>query len=387
MKWIKYAVPFAILGLGYAGMKGIEASANDDIIQEKVDTRPTVTIEHLEPEDFTVQIASYGEVQPLESTRVAAQVAGEIVSWNPNFVPGGLVKRGELLFSIEKDSYEAALLQAEASLSNAQALLIEERARAQVARREAASLPSERVTDLYLRKPQVLSAEAAVKSAEAMLRIAKRDLQNCDVTAPYDALVVSREIGVGDFVNVGTSAAVLNNIEMAEIKFPVAGFDSAFLPESIQGKVLNVQLDAHGQAVRKATIHRDLGMVDQATRMIYLVARINDPYSLRSSEPATRFGTYATVTFAGKTLEQVYRVPQELITRRTLWTLDDEDKLVSQKVQVIREEGGYFYIRGDFNSDRVVMTLPEYPQQGMAVKVLENSNELVATTTLSGNSQ
>eukprot|EP00581_Thalassiosira_minuscula_P037650 CAMPEP_0184456798 /NCGR_PEP_ID=MMETSP0740-20130409/28016_1 /TAXON_ID=385413 /ORGANISM="Thalassiosira miniscula, Strain CCMP1093" /LENGTH=51 /DNA_ID=CAMNT_0026829027 /DNA_START=18 /DNA_END=169 /DNA_ORIENTATION=+ len=50
---------------------------------------------------------------------LSAQVSGEVVSWNPKFVAGGLVKRGEVLFSVEKDTYEAALWQAEAELSQA----------------------------------------------------------------------------------------------------------------------------------------------------------------------------------------------------------------------------------------------------------------------------
>ena len=121
---------------------------------------------------------------------MAAQVSGEVQSWNPKFVSGGLIRRGEVLFSIEPDAYEAALLLAEANLASAQAQLIQEQAQADVAAKEAKTMPNARVTDLYLRKPQVMSAQAGVKSAEAQLKIAKRDLENCQVKAPYDALVV-----------------------------------------------------------------------------------------------------------------------------------------------------------------------------------------------------
>ena len=136
-----------------------------------------------EPEQHTVSLSSYGELISLESTNLAAQVAGEVTSWNKSFVAGGIVKRGDVLFSIEKDAYEAALLQAEAAVYNARSLLIQEQAQADVAKREAENMPDSRVTDLYLRKPQVLSAQAALKSAEAQLRIAKRDLENCEVKA------------------------------------------------------------------------------------------------------------------------------------------------------------------------------------------------------------
>ena len=64
-------------------------------------------------------------------------MSGEVDSLHPNFVAGGLVKRGDVLFTIEKDAYEAALWQAESELSRAQAALIEEQARSDVAKREA----------------------------------------------------------------------------------------------------------------------------------------------------------------------------------------------------------------------------------------------------------
>ncbi|MCV5856708.1 HlyD family secretion protein, partial [Escherichia coli] len=54
------------------------------------------------------------------------------------------------------------------------------------------------------------------------------------MVAPYDALVVERDVGVGQFVTSGSRVATLNNIEVAEVHVPIAGFDSAFLPESIK---------------------------------------------------------------------------------------------------------------------------------------------------------
>lgn len=137
MKWMKVALPIGVLLLGYLGMKGIEASADDSAITDEVDTRPTVTVESISPEDIRVQLTSYGEITPLETTNLAAQVSGEVQSWNPKFVSGGLIRRGEVLFSIEPDAYEAALLLAEANLASAQAQLIQEQAQADVAAKEA----------------------------------------------------------------------------------------------------------------------------------------------------------------------------------------------------------------------------------------------------------
>ena len=68
------------------------------------------------------------------------------------------------------------------------------------------------------------------------------------------------------------------------------------------------------------------------------------------------------------------------LKNRLLWTLDDEDRLTSQKVTVVREENGDFLIQGDFNANKVVMSLPEYPQNGMPVKVIETTTDLVTAS-------
>lgn len=368
--WMKICLPFLVIGLGISGMVAIQAIADDDDKKEPLDLRPVVEVDFITAKDYPVFISGYGDVQPFEATMLAAQVSGEVVSWNPNFVAGGLMRRGEVLFSIEKDSYEANLLQAQAELNQAQAQLIEEQALADVAKREAKHLSANRVTDLYLRKPQVLSAQAALKSAEARVKIAERDLDNTEVRAPYDALVISRDLGVGQFVIQGDVVAQLNNIETAEVRIPVAGFDQSFLPNQLAGKEAKVSTQGGQPIERVAVIERDLGVVDADTRMSQLVLRIDDPYSLKTNERPLKFGTYVEVSFAGKTLSDVYRLPQELVNNRIVWVVDERQKLAPKQVKVVREEGTYLLVSdGLSDTDRVVMTLPEYPKAGLEVKV------------------
>jgi multidrug efflux system membrane fusion protein len=374
-KWLKGILPLVILAIGFGGMSAIKASGEKEEDNEPVDIRPTVKIETAIAEDYQVRITSYGEVRPVESTIVSAQVSGEVLTWHPNFVPGGLVLRGDTLFTIELGTYEAALLQAEAELSLSKANLIEEQAKADVAKREA---KGSRVSDLYLRKPQMLGARASVKSAQAKLKIAQRDLDNCEIKAPYDALVISRDLGVGQYVNQGSRVGELYNIESAEVSIPIAGFDKEFLPSDITQQPATISTKGYNKITREGKISRDLGIIDQSTRMSQLIVRIEDPYGLASSLPALKFGHYVEVSFAGKTLNQVYRLPQELVTNRIIWLLDEEQQMQPQRVEILREEGAYFLIsEGLQNQDTLVTTLPEYPQKGMKVKIAKPKKDLV----------
>lgn len=367
---LRWVFPFVALAIGVVGFKAINALANEQEKKALVDTRPTVQVEPVSANDHQVVINSYGEVKPLENTQLSAQVSGEVLSWHPSFVAGGVVARGETLFSIEKDNYEAAVLVAEAELARAQAGLIEEQAQAKVAEDEAKRFPSKARTDLFLRKPQVLSAQANVKSAQAALKRAQRDLENCDVKAPYDALIVSRNVGVGQYVTMGSQVAELNNIETAEVIIPIAGFDSVFLPERIKGITATVIQKGLNSFTREGVIDRDLGIVDNATRMSSLVVRIEDPYGLENKQPAIKFGSYVQVNFAGTTLNNIYRLPQALVNNQTVWVVGENQTLEPRKVTVIREEGEYFYISSGLKADdKLVVTLPEYPQKGMEVKI------------------
>jgi len=369
-KWLKILLPVAVIGVGVVGMGAIKSMGQQEEEKEEVDVRPTVSVEKLQPQFHQVKITGHGEVRPVENTMLSAQVSGEVVKWHPNFVAGGLVKRGEVLFEIEKDSYEVALLQAKSSLANAQAALIEEQGRADVAKREAKTLDKAKVTDLYLRKPQLLSAKSAVKLAEASVKLAQRDLNNCTVIAPYDALVINRNLGTGQFVSTGANIGEIYNIETAEITFPIAGFDHSFLPNSIQGAKAQISTQGNFAYSRPGTIVRDTGIVDKNTRMSHLVVQVEDPYSLKNNLPKMLFGSYVEVSFDGQLLNDIYRLPQELVSNSNVWVLGDENKLQSKRVQVLREEGKYFLINsGLSNSDQLVTTVPEYPQIGMEVKI------------------
>ncbi|WP_414704585.1 efflux RND transporter periplasmic adaptor subunit [Pseudoalteromonas ruthenica] len=358
-----------VLVTGLAGAT-VMVSAKKPDETKQVDTRPVVEVEQLAANDHQVLLSTYGEVRPLESTQLAAQVTGEVVSWNERFVAGGIVERGELLFTIEKDNYEAAVLQAEAELARAQAALIEEQAQQDVAKDEAVRTPGVKRSALFLREPQVLSAKAAVKSAEAALKRAQRDLDNCEVRAPYDALVISRNVGQGQFVSVGSQVAELNNIETAEVIVPVAGFDSAFLPQRVAGTPATIIREGLNGFTRSAVIDRDLGVVDSATRMSNLVVRVNDPYAMHGQLPKLKFGSYVQVQFAGQTLKEIFRLPQELVNNQTVWVVNKDNLLQPRQVKVVREEDEFFLISGGLDADdRVVVTLPEYPQEGMEVRI------------------
>lgn len=366
----KFLIPLAVIVVGVVLIAGVVATKPPETKKKDVDTRPIVKVEPVSPESHQIKIKGYGEVQPIEKTMISAQVSGEVLKWHPNFTEGGLVERGEVLFEIEADNYEVALLQAESQLKTAQAALIEEQGRAEVAKREAKTMPDERVSDLYLRKPQVMSAEASVKLAEANVRLAKRDLENCRVVAPFDALVVRRDVGTGQFVNRGTTVGELYNVERAEVVFPIAGFDRSFLPNNLMGMDAVISTQDRFSVSRSGRIVRDTGIIDQQTRMGHVVVELDDPYGLKQSLPRILFGSYVEISFDGQMLDSVIKLSQDLVNNNRVWVLSDGNTISQRQVDVVKEEGKEFLIGGGLQpEDKIVITIPEYAQEGMEVKL------------------
>lgn len=100
---------------------------------------------------------------------------------------------------------------------------------------------------------------------------------------------------------------------------------------------------------------------------------------MNTAGPEVKFGEYVDVQFTGITLQNVYKIPQALINRRIIWTLDDENKMRSKSVSVIREEGKFFLVNeGILPTDRIVTSLPEYPQNGMEVKLIKDDIDVIA---------
>ena len=198
-------VPFAILAVGIAGFAGFSAMKKPPEEKEAVDNTPIVAVETVTVEPMRLTVDSYGVVMPKYETQLIAQVTGQIVELSDTFVRGGFIKKGQLLARIDPSDYEAALIDAQATLASAQAALQKERAQGKVAEEEWKRITDSSPTELSLRKPQLAQELARVKAAKASILRAQRNLERTEIIAPYDAMIDSREIGLGSFVTTGST--------------------------------------------------------------------------------------------------------------------------------------------------------------------------------------
>lgn len=335
-----------------------ETSAKADI-----DTRPTVVVTPLNPVDHPTTLELSGVLKPAEQTEIAFELAGKINWLNPNFIQGGIVKKGELLATLAPFDYKTQVMEKQAGLALAQAQLSEELARAEVAEKEWANTPN--TTALALRKPQVDSARAQLKAAQASLALAEKNLLRTKYYAPFDALVTQRNTGLGQVISKAEPLGQIVNLSYGEIHVPVAGFEQGFLPPL---PISEVTISA-GNSNRTGSIVRHIGQFSDKTRMAYYIVQVDDPYGLHNQSQPLYYGQFLQVKVPGKTLRNVLKVPQEWIKNQAIWLLNPQGELFEYPATVIRKEQNYALLAAPNQQGfQLVTQLPEYPQTGMRVK-------------------
>jgi len=377
----QFIIPVAILAVGFLAFVGFSSMKKPPEEKAEVDNTPIVAVESITVAAMTLEVSSYGVVTPKYETTIVAQVNGEIVELSDTFVRGGLVKKGQLLARIDPNDYQAALIEAEANMASARAALEKEVAQGKVAESEWKQITDTSPTELSLRKPQLAQELARVKSAQASVLRAKRNLQRTEITAPYDAMIESRDIGLGSYVGTGTQLGKLLGTAIAEVRLPVADNQLQFLINHGQQAKVNLVGSYAGKDIQwQADIARSEGVVDSKSRMSYLVAEIKDPYHLNSGTENTgtplRFGSYVQANILGKEIASASIVPRYLVNNNRIAILDAESKLHYAEIDIVRQQGGDVVVSsGLFDGDQMIVSALDYPVNGMKLTLAGDEKE------------
>ncbi|ALU41632.1 efflux RND transporter periplasmic adaptor subunit [Pseudoalteromonas rubra] len=378
-------LPVAVLLGGLATAFALSAMKQPPEEKPEKVIHPLVEVQPIDMAPMQLMVDSYGLVTPKYSTELVAQVSGQLIELSDKFVKGGFVHQGETLARIDPNDYEAALIEAEASLAQAHSALEIEQAQAHVAKTEwqrikdnaHSTIPSE----LYLRKPQLAEKLARFKAAQASVKRAKRNLERTYIKAPYDAIITNRTLSLGSVVNPGSTLGVLNAISVAEIRLPVADHELRYLQNNGIDATVKLSAKVAGQAVSwQGTIVRSEGVVDNKSRMTYLVAQVAAPYD--SPNQPLRFGTYLNAQIEGVSVSNAVRIPRHLIREGKVALLDQNQQLTFKPVTIIREVDGYAVAtEGLSDGQQLITSALEYPTEGMQLR-LDTSPVIAAETQL-----
>jgi len=304
-------------------------------------------------DSYSAKVRGYGQVVPQDSLSLVAQVSGQVTHVSPLFKTGALVSDNTVLARIDDTSYQQALASATATYQTALVSLEEERLQGIQAKDEwtRSGLNGEPLSTLVLREPQLKAAQATLDEAEQSVNSAKRDLAFTALRAPFNALVVSRDIALGSYVQAGSAVATLYSADIAEVAIGLSPRQWAQLPSGSKTQLsgdepLNWSVtltDTTTGNTWDANIVRAEWHQSDTTRQRNAIAAIEKP--LAYSTPLL-FGSFVQADIEGRVLENVWKLPASAISQKQeVWiVMPSTGQLAKFTPSVLFESEGYAYI-------------------------------------------
>ncbi len=403
---------------------------------------PLVQAERLEIRSGNLMVQGAGTVRAREELTLSAEVAGKLVYVNPDLREGQRVAQGATLFRIDTSDYRNAVQTAQADVASQNVAVMQAReevtlAKAELARFEqrgvkssayasvdssdyaARILPPDALVKnqgsnnqqsattgptngLATREPQLLSARAGLRRAQAQLSDAQTALKRTTVRAPFSGVVRSEDIALGSYVAPGQSLGTMVGTADFEAVIPLSESEAALIPElwrpgsnRIEASVYS---DYGGTRYRwRAFVDRANSVLNPQTRTIDVFLRIPNPLrggapaivqkegqksAGASSAPPLFVGSFVDAEITGRALDQYAVLPlAALRPGNQIWLVRD-GRLRIVKVEIFQRTDTQALINtvGLGNKPVVIFGALKTATDGQRVRIAEDRKKAVTKT-------
>ncbi|MFL9758257.1 efflux RND transporter periplasmic adaptor subunit [Vibrio cyclitrophicus] len=299
--------------------------------------------------DYLAEVVGYGEAKSRYELMFSTEVSGRVEAISSQFETGQVIGKGEVIANIDSTSYQQAVTEAKANVAQAQLDLLEEQREGEQAKSEwkRSGLSGEPDSPLVLREPQLAQVTAALENAKLELAKAEQDLEKTTLVAPFDSLVVSRDVQPGSYAQTGTQIATLYSIDEVEVSVPLSENQWLSLPNSDNSQLKQqpwpVTLSSSdGQFQWQGYVERVEQHLQQDTRQRSLIVKVDNPLEQQKDLYP---GTFVKATISGKRLTQLWQLPASAISQQgDLWFVDANGQLSKSNANVEFEKGGLIYV-------------------------------------------
>ena len=379
-RFLHFAIAIVLVALGALGMRTLTTS------KPKLEKRkppvpiPMVRTIKVKAGPQSIHILGEGTVRPLREINLVPQVGGKVVYVSPALVNGGEFSKGDTLLRIDPVDYQLAVTLAKAKVRDSESRLKLAEEEAAAAREEwrllhaGSAKANSKPPPLVAKEPQLAAAQAKLEADRADLRKALLSLERTELKAPFDARVSQENVDIGQYVSPGQALASLYSTEAAEIAVPLEDEDAfwfhvpGFTPGNNPGSSAKVLARIAGRArTWTGAVVRTEGELDERTRMINVVVRVEKPYA---KKPPLPVGLFVTVDIEGRTLPEAAVIPRSALHQGdVVWVVDSDGRLHFRKVNVARVQGDEVIVQhGLENGEMVAITMLEAVTDGMAVR-------------------
>lgn len=223
--------------------------------------------------DIPVDLRAIGNVEPIASIAIKAQVGGELIG--VSFEEGQDVRKGDLLFTIQPRLYATQLAQAQANLARDRAQAANakrEQARQEELDRKGAGVKEE----LDRARAAAEAAEATVKADEALVLIAETQVGYTTIESPIDGRTGAIRVRPGNLIKSGDDQPLTTVLQLAPIyvSFAVPEQHLADIRHAMGARKIAVTArdPRGGQTLADGTLTFIANTVDPATGTVTLKA-------------------------------------------------------------------------------------------------------------------
>ncbi|MCE3246634.1 MAG: hemolysin [Geminicoccaceae bacterium] len=329
---------------------------------------PAVTVITLQPTEFTPGFAFNGRVVAVDKVDVRARLTGFLKQ--RLFQEGADVTKGDLLFVLEKDQYQAIVEQQQATLASAEANKADTAAQLQRGEElvKNGNIPK---SEVDLRRASDLMAAASIQEAQARLDQARINLGYTEIHAPIAGRISRANFSVGNFVS--PESGVLATI---------VSQDPIYVTFPVSQRQLLAHRDEIGTPVVKVTLP-DGTPYDHPGKLNFLDVRVDpgtDTLTVRAELPNPD-RTLIDGQFLGVRVERgaprrVFAVAQAAVqvdqAGPYVLVVGADDKVVERRVKLGLAEGVQVVVEEGLNEgERVIVEGIQKVRPGMAVEVSE----------------
>jgi len=388
--WRKFLIIFIpiLIIIGFVVMTSVIIKLNKKPEEKKKPFNTlAVMADYAVLDNVQLTVSAQGEARPRTEIDLVPEVGGKIVYVSPNFIEGGIIRKGETLIRIEDADYKVALVRAQSGIAQAEQVLIREQAEGEIARRDYEELGRGEPSDLALRKPQQAQAQASLQLAQAELEAAKLQLTRTEVKAPFSGRVTNKSSDLGQFVSPGRTLGRIFSTDIIEVRLPLTDNDLSKMDLPIayvakdRASAPDVKLSAIIAGERQywdAKIMRTNSTYDTQTRALSAIAEVFDPYGKGKSQNGVPIapGLFVDAELAGKLYEDVIVLPRDgLRPEDEIYVVDDKGKVEIRQASVLDSNAQQAYLfSGVAPGELVVLSPMEKSRVTMTLKVLDANN-------------
>lgn len=362
---LKWALSIGVIVASVAAAAFLIATKEEPPRAEKPLEGTLVEVIRIGASRHEVDLLAKGTVVPAMEIILQAEVGGRVTWQSHELVPGGRFKKGEPILKIDNRDYRLAVESVRAQVRSARLEYTLEKRRAEVAKREWNSFGKMDATDeqrsLAQREPQLESALLAVKAAESALKKAELDLQRATLRAPFNAMVVSENVDLGQLVSPQTTVARLVGTDEyhVQVSVPISSLRTihARTEETPGSPVTIIQRVGQGTIERDGEVIRQLPDLDPGGAMARILVRIKNPLGEKGGLPLL-LGSFVDVAVRAQPIDDAIRVPRVALRNgRSVYVMNEEDLLEIRDVEIAWSEPDTVLVTSGLEPDeRVVIS-------------------------------